>query len=97
MLGGRPMFLMERGVFTDKFSGESVNRYLDLKGRLWLATNRWGWFRVRRKPGIPEGFALIGTIHYLGKGQISIGLTPENLDNLKPGTFRLFAEKEERR
>lgn len=47
MLGGRPMVLLERNIFIDVISGEEVSRWLDKKGRVWMATNKWGWFRVR--------------------------------------------------
>jgi hypothetical protein len=48
MIGGRPMYLLEY-CFTDVVSGERVCKWLDRKGRIWLAVNRWGWFRVKAK------------------------------------------------
>jgi hypothetical protein len=46
LLGGRPMHLLRAHYFTDEVSGETVGLYRDQLGRRWMATNRWGWFRV---------------------------------------------------
>ena len=45
ILGGRPMKFLIRG-FTDDISGEPVDFYLDTLGRVWMANNEWGTFRV---------------------------------------------------
>jgi len=46
IFGGRPMAYLGFN-FTDIVSGKPVNNYRDKFGRLWMAENRWGWFRVR--------------------------------------------------
>lgn len=45
LLGGRPM-TFERHAFTDVVTGEAVGYWKDTAGRRWMATSRWGWFRV---------------------------------------------------
>lgn len=45
LLGGRPM-TFERHAFTDGVTGEAVGYWKDTAGRRWMATSRWGWFRV---------------------------------------------------
>jgi len=44
-LGGRPM-TFEANMFYDHICGKKVNSYIDIYNRRWLATNRWGFFRV---------------------------------------------------
>lgn len=45
-LGGRPM---QRIVycFPDVVVHKPVYLWLDCYGRYWLATSKWGWFRVK--------------------------------------------------
>lgn len=45
LLGGRPM-TFERPAFTDRVTGQPVAYWTDKLGRRWMATGRWGWFRV---------------------------------------------------
>ena len=45
LLDGRPM-TYAGFAFTDIVSGVPVNYYRDTLGRKWMATSRWGWFRV---------------------------------------------------
>jgi hypothetical protein len=47
LTGGRPMRRLGYG-FIDRVSGETVSYYIDAFGRCWMATSRWGWFRVDR-------------------------------------------------
>lgn len=44
--GGRPMTIIDPHYFTDIVSGEAVMLCSDHFNRNWLATNKWGWFRV---------------------------------------------------
>lgn len=46
LLGGRPMSFVQMR-FVDTVTGKMVNLYADVYGRLWLATDRWGWDRER--------------------------------------------------
>ena len=89
MFGGRPMMLLERGVFTDIVSGESVNLYLDMKGRKWLATDRWGWFRVRE-----NNLREIGSLHVVDEHNSYLNANTIVLSNLKPGDYPLYIERE---
>lgn len=43
---GRPMTFVEE-CFQDSVTKKMVNVYKDNKGRYWLATSAWAWFRVR--------------------------------------------------
>jgi hypothetical protein len=43
--GGRPMQFIKYH-FTDSVSGRDVNLYRDKFGKIWMAENRWGLFRV---------------------------------------------------
>ena len=36
----------ERPAFTDQVTGQPVAYWTDKLGRRWMATSRWGWFRV---------------------------------------------------
>lgn len=45
LLNGRPM-TFERHAFTDRVTGQPVGYWKDTAGRRWMATSRWGWFRV---------------------------------------------------
>lgn len=47
--GGRPMEHI-RWEFTDDVLAAHVYLWIDGNGRFWLATNRWGPFRVEAKP-----------------------------------------------
>jgi hypothetical protein len=42
---GYPMKFIQY-EFTDKVTGEPVNRYRDNRNRYWLATSRWSLFRI---------------------------------------------------
>jgi len=48
VLNGRPMICIEY-YFTDVVTGEPVYKYMDRLGNIWMATNKWGWFRVKCK------------------------------------------------
>jgi hypothetical protein len=57
ILDGRPMKQIEpRGnlrymPFRDVVSGKMVWYWEDRMGRVWLAEDRWGWFRMLAKCG----------------------------------------------
>lgn len=44
--GGRPMRQVQSNLFYDVVSGRAVHLYKDKFGRYWMASNRWGFFRV---------------------------------------------------
>ena len=46
LFGGRPM-TYDGYAFQDIVVHKSVNYYRDVYGQLWMAHNRWGWFRVK--------------------------------------------------
>lgn len=48
LLGGRPMTYIGY-AFTDVIIDQPVYYWRDSYGRVWLANNRWGLFRVRTK------------------------------------------------
>lgn len=47
ILGGRPMKPLDKCSFFDVVANINVYFWEDDFGREWMATNRWGWFRVR--------------------------------------------------
>lgn len=52
--GGRPMKQIDPNgriqymPFCDVVSGKMVWYWLDGLNKIWMAENKWGWFRVRR-------------------------------------------------
>jgi len=58
LLGGRPMQYLRSG-FIDIVTKEPVNYYMDMFGRVWMANDRWGWFRVPA----PEGTSIARFTH----------------------------------
>ena len=46
LTGARPMIKLGY-AFTDMLSGARVYDFVDQKGRLWLATDRWSIFRMK--------------------------------------------------
>jgi hypothetical protein len=46
LLGGRPMVCLGPD-FRDVVSGRVVYQFIDCRGRLFMANDRWGWGRVR--------------------------------------------------
>lgn len=46
LLGGRPMSYIQM-LFRDQVTGKMVNLYVDVYGRTWMATSRWGWDREK--------------------------------------------------
>lgn len=46
LTGGRPMRCLGF-AFRDCVSGEGVYDFQDKFGRIWMANNRWSWFRCQ--------------------------------------------------
>jgi hypothetical protein len=51
-------------AYTEWFTGRILYDYIDQYGRLWLATNKWSFYRLKnsldtdkeRKPLLPYGY-----------------------------------------